>query len=79
MKGGERFTDPRSGLVGLIYVIKRVDSEDFHPNVPGKISSLVAEAVKEGDDGGSNKDQEDGGTVGGDEWAENRVRLIPVW
>ena len=63
-KWAEKFTDPNSGLEGLIYIVKRVESPTFAPKgVPGgtTLPSLVVESVKgaanEGGDGGQFYDE----------------------
>lgn len=48
MKRAEKFVDPRSGLEGLIYIVKRTDVEDFEPEGCGNknLPSVVVSAVK---------------------------------
>lgn len=45
LKQGEKFTDPHSNLTGLIYVVKRIDKEDFEPEIV-PTPEIVVDAIK---------------------------------
>eukprot|EP00095_Tigriopus_kingsejongensis_P005392 maker-scaffold770_size100439-snap-gene-0.31 protein:Tk05392 transcript:maker-scaffold770_size100439-snap-gene-0.31-mRNA-1 annotation:"hypothetical protein DAPPUDRAFT_302022" len=47
VKMAEKFKDLHSGLQGLLYVIRRVDNEDFAMEIPATIPSLVVDSVKD--------------------------------
>ena len=66
-KLAERFTDPHSGLEGLLYSVRRVETPTFEPQgvLSGKqMPTLVAGAVK--DENNQKRDQQEYY----DEWAD---------
>lgn len=74
-KWAEKFLDPNSGLEGLIYIVKRVESPTFDPKgVPEgtALPSLVVESVK----GATSAEAEAGQFY--DEWGD-KVRKRRKW
>lgn len=53
MKRAEKFIDPRSGLEGLLYIVRRVDTADFDPkdaNADEVVNTVKNEAVEAKED-----------------------------
>ncbi|TRY68492.1 hypothetical protein TCAL_11274, partial [Tigriopus californicus] len=46
MKWAENFRDPHSDLEGLLYLVKRIDTEDFKSTLPGEAQSDVVDCIK---------------------------------